>query len=76
MPLCIATLHKIPFKPLAAFPNINIVKTMDNQEKEINPVTITMISPQKEYRQSRGSNQQPPVLKFYMLLTAMGVGRV
>ena len=41
--------HYILSKPLAAFPNITIVKTMDSIERGMNPVTMTFINPCKEY---------------------------
>ena len=39
---------------------ITIVETTDSGERGINPAAMT---PRKEYWPSRGSNQQPPVLK-------------
>ena len=41
---------------------------MDSGEGVINPVAMTIINPQKEYWLSRGSNQQPHVLKPNTLL--------
>ena len=43
--------------------HLTIVETTDNSEREMNPVAMTIINPQKEYWLSRGSNQRPPVLK-------------
>ena len=40
-------------KPLAAFPH-KFAKTMDSGEKGMNPVTMTIINPQKEYWLSPG----------------------
>ena len=37
----------------------------------MNPVAMTIINPRKEYWPSRGSNQQPPVLKSATLLTEL-----
>ena len=42
---------------------------MDIGQREMNPVTMTIINPGKEYWMSLGSNQQPPVLKSCPLLT-------
>ena len=49
--------------------HITIVKTTDSSERGMNPVTMTIISPRKEYWPSRGSNQRPPVLKSATLPT-------
>ena len=35
---------------------------MDSDERGMNPVAMTIISPRKEYWPTWGSNQQPPVL--------------
>ena len=43
--------------------HISIVETTNSGERGINPVTMIMINPLKEYWPSRGSNQRPPVLK-------------
>ena len=51
--------------------NITIVETTDSGERGMNPVTITIINPQKEYWPSRGSNQRPPVLKSATLQTEL-----
>ena len=48
-----------------------IVETMDRGEREMNPVTMTIINPRKEYWPSRGSNQPPPVLKSTTLPTGL-----
>ena len=42
---------------------------MDNHERRMNPVTITIINPRKEYWPSQGLNQQPLVLKTATLAT-------
>ena len=44
---------------------------MDSGERGMNPVTMTIINPQKEKSPSWGSNQRPPVLKSEMLLTQL-----
>ena len=61
--------HNILIKPLAAIPHdhIIIVDTTDRgeggeegreiEEREMNPDAVTIVSPRKEYLQSRGSNQ-------------------
>ena len=41
--------------------NRTIVKTMDSSDGGMNPVTMTIINPWKEYWPSRGLNQQPLV---------------
>ena len=51
--------------------HINIVETMDSGERGMNPVTMTIIIPQKEYWPSRGSNKRPPVFKSEMLPTEL-----
>ena len=48
-------------KPLAFLKNYCL--DMDSGERGINPVTMTIFNPQKEYWLSHGLNQQPPVLK-------------
>ena len=50
---------------------INIVKAMESSERGINPVSMAVINPWKEYWPSRGSNQQLPVLKSCMLPTEL-----
>ena len=47
------------------------VETMDSGETRMNPVTITIINPRKEYWPGRGSNQQLPVLKYCTLPTEL-----
>ena len=49
---------------------------MDSGERGMNPVTLTVINPRKEYWPSRGSNQRLLVLKSCTLPTdsAMGLG--
>ena len=49
--------------------HITIVEKTDSSERGMNPVAMTIINPWKEYWLSRGSNQQPPVLKSAMLQT-------
>ena len=44
--------------------HITIVETMDNGERGMNPVAMTIINPRKEYWPSRRSNQQPPFLSL------------
>ena len=61
--------HNILSKPLAAFALNHNVETMDSGERRMYPVIMTIINPQKEYWSSRGSNQQPPILKFGTLRT-------
>ena len=56
------------FQATGCFPT---VETMDSSERGMNPVAMTIIDPQKEYRPGRGSNQQPPVLKSCMLPTEL-----
>ena len=51
-------------KPLTAFQHNHRRRTV---MRGMNPVTKTIINPLKEYWSSRGSNQQPPVLKSSML---------
>ena len=51
--------------------HLTIVQTMDSGDRGMNPVTMTIINPQKEYWLSRGSNQRPPALKFGMLQTEL-----
>ena len=41
--------------------HVSIAETTDSGEREMNPVAMTIINPRKEYWQSRGSNQRPPV---------------
>ena len=48
---------------------------MDTGEGRMNPARITMINALKEYWSSKGSNQQPHILKSYMLQTQLyGLG--
>ena len=50
--------------------HITIVETMDSHgETGMNPVTMTIINPLKEYQPRQGLNQQPSVLKSYALPT-------
>ena len=44
---------------------------MDSGERGMNPVAMTIISPQKEYWANQASNQRPPVLKSAMLPTGL-----
>ena len=44
---------------------------MDSGERGMNPVTMTIINPWKEYRPSLGSNQRPPVPKYATLPTEL-----
>ena len=43
--------------------HITMFETMDNGEKGMNPITVTIISPWKEYCLSPGLNQRLPLLK-------------
>ena len=54
-------------EPLAAF----LCNHCNRGEREMNPVKITITSPWKEYFQSQGLNQWPPVLKSCTLLTEL-----
>ena len=51
--------------------HITIVETMDNGERGMNPVAMTIINLRKEYWPSRGSNQQLPVLESTTLPTEL-----
>ena len=44
---------------------------MNSGESGMNPGLMTIINPRKEYWPSRGSNQQPPVLKSAILPTEL-----
>ena len=44
---------------------------MDSGGRGMNPVAMTIINPRKKYWPSRGSNQQPPVLKPCTLPTEL-----
>ena len=44
---------------------------MDSSERGMNPVTMTIINPQREYWPSWRLNQRPPVLKSATLLTEL-----
>ena len=44
---------------------------MDSVEGGMNPVTLTIINPRREYCPCQGLNQQPPVLKSCTLLTEL-----
>ena len=46
--------------PLAAS-HISIMEIIDSSERGMNPVTITILNPWKEYWPSLGSNQPTPV---------------
>ena len=50
---------------LLGFPHISMDETMDSGWRRMNPIAMTIINPQKEYRPSRGSNQGPCVHKFF-----------
>ena len=65
-----STLHNFLSKPLT-LSHITIVETTDKGERGMNPVTMTIINPRKEYWPSRGSNQRPPVLKSTTLPTEL-----
>ena len=51
--------------------HIIIVEIMDSGERGMNPIVMTIINPRKEYWMRRGSNRQPPVLKFWALPTEL-----
>ena len=68
--LLTSTPHNILSKPLTAFPQ-NHCETTDRGERGMNPVAMTIINPLKGYWPSRGSNQQPPVLKSTTLPTEL-----
>ena len=68
--LLTSTPHNILSKPLV-FSQITSVKTMDSTETGMNPVTMTIINPRKQYWPSQGLNQRPPVLKSAMLPTEL-----
>ena len=55
--------------PLAAFPH-NHYQNIDTSEREMNPVTMTMLNPWKKYWPSQGSNQRL-VLKSCTLWTEL-----
>ena len=48
---------------------MTIVETIDDDEREMNFVAMTIINPRKEYWPIRGSNQRPPVHKSCNPLT-------
>ena len=48
-----------------------MVETTESGKRGMNRVTMTVISPRKENRPSRGSNQRPPVLKSATLSTEL-----
>ena len=41
--------------------HITIVETTESGERGMNPVTMTIINPRKEYWPSRGLNKRPPL---------------
>ena len=51
--------------------HITIIETRDSSERGMNPVTITIINPLKEYWLSLGLNQWPPVFESAMLPTEL-----
>ena len=53
--------------------NITIVETTNSDERGMNPVAMTIINPRKKYWPSRGSNQQPSVLKSATLPTELTI---
>ena len=65
----IITPHNVLAKPLAAFPHSHCRN--NSSERGMNSVTVTIISPRKEYWRSRGSNQRPPVFMSAMLPTEL-----
>ena len=64
-----STLHNFLSKPLAAFLHNHC---RNSSERGMNPVAMTIINPQKDYRPSLGSNQPPTVLQSATLLTELG----
>ena len=68
--LVTSTPHNILSNPLAAS-YITIFETTDSGERGMNPVAMIIITPQKEYWPSCGSNQRPPILKSDL---AFGLG--
>ena len=57
------TPHNILFQSHQLLSHVSISKTMDSSERWTNPVAMAIINSQRKYLYSRGSNQQPPVLK-------------
>ena len=51
--------------------HLTIVETTDSGERWINPATMTIINPRKEYWPSLGSSQRPPFLKSETLPTEL-----
>ena len=68
---CVGMLHTIFFPSHWLLSHIIIIETMDNSEKGMNPVAMTILNPRKEYWPSWGSNQRLPVLKSATLLTEL-----
>ena len=66
-----SVLHIIFFSSHWLLSHITIVETMDRGERAMDPVTMTIINPRKEYWPSLGSNQRPPVLKSVTLPTEL-----
>ena len=52
--------------------NTTTVEITDSGERGMTLVAMTIINPWKEYWPSRGSNQEPPVLKSAMLWASAG----
>ena len=65
-----STPHNILSKPLAAFPH-NHCRNNGRGERGMNPVSMPIVNPRKEYWPIRGLNPQPPVLKSTMLPTEL-----
>ena len=63
--------HNILSKPLLF--HITIVESMESGEGGMNSVTITIFNHKKEYLQSRGSNQRPPVSSLVRYRLRCGV---
>ena len=51
--------------------HITIIETMGSSEKGMNPLTLTIINPWKEYWPSWGLNHPPPVLMSCILPTKL-----
>ena len=66
-----ALLTSTPHDILSNPSNLTNVETTDSSERGMNPVTMIIINPWKEYWQSQGWNQWLPVLKSATLPTEL-----
>ena len=66
-----SVLHTIFFPSHWLLSYLTTVKTTDSGERGMNPVSMTIINPWKEYWPSQGSNQRPAVLKSATLPTEL-----